>query len=63
MDDSFGVGSMQAVGDLGGHLQKRVQLHGAASDGVLQGIPFQILHRDERSIVFFANLVNGAMFG
>ena len=37
-----------------------MQLHGTASDDVLQGIPFQILHRDEGCVVFFANLVNGA---
>ena len=63
MNDALCVGRIQPLGHIDGDLEDLLGLHGAALDEVLEGLPFQELHGDERPSVVGADLVNGADVG
>lgn len=58
VDDAFGVSRIQPVRDLDGELEEVFRIHGSATDSVFQGLSIQVLHDDERSAIFFADVVN-----
>ncbi len=49
MDDAFGVGSIECVGNLDGERQNQFGLQRSSCDAVLQRQPVQKLHGDEGS--------------
>ena len=63
MDDAFAVGGVERVGDLNGEIEQIVEFHGAAGDGVLQGLAVEKFHGDEGFAVGFADIVNRADVG
>jgi len=64
MDDTFQVRSIQTVGHTNCYLEQRFEFHGPTlRDDVLQRSAFQKFHSDERSAVFFADVMNGADVG
>src|SRR5258708_32924961 len=60
MDDALGVGSIQPVGNLNRERQKFVILDRPAGDAMLESLPFQQFHRDERLALVFVNFVDRA---
>ena len=60
VDDPFRVSSIQCVRNLNCHIQQFLHLHGAASDGVLQCLAFQILHGNECFAIVIADVIHGA---
>src|SRR5579863_2647014 len=63
VNDAFGVGGVEGVRDFDSQVEEQVQLHGTASDEVLQSLAFEALHGDEGASVFFADVVDGADVG
>ena len=63
VNDVFGVRGIQRVGDLDGQRQQIFAVHRAPVDAVLQRLPIQEFHGDERLAVLLANIVNRADVG
>ena len=63
VDDAFGVGGVEGIGNVDGDFEKRIEFEGAAGDGVLEGFAFEAFHGDEGAAVFFADVVDGADVG
>ena len=47
MDDAFGVGGIEGIGDFDGDGEEGFDLDRAAGDAVLEGCAFEVLHGDE----------------
>src|SRR5262249_40902545 len=60
MDDALGVSSIKRVGHFDADVQENFHVQGATHDEVLEGLPVQKFHWDERHTILFVNLVNGA---
>src|ERR1700675_767807 len=63
MNDSFGVGCVQGVGNLDADIEQRLQLDSPAQDHFPESLAFQIFHHQEKSTLVLANFVNGAGVG
>ena len=63
VDDAFGVGSIQRVGNLDGQAEECLCFHGTVADEVLQCLAVQEFHGDVGAAVFIADFVNGANVG
>jgi hypothetical protein len=63
MDDSFGVSSIEGIGDFDGERKRRIEVHRPAHDGVLERHAVQKFHYDVGLSVLLANVVNGADVG
>ena len=48
MDDAFGVGRVQSIGNLDSQIEQRLGFQRLASDHVFQGLAIEELHGDER---------------
>src|SRR5437667_8932175 len=53
MDDSFGVGCIECIGNLDSKQQHRLQLQRSIADLMLQGFSIKKLHCDERLPVLY----------
>ena len=60
MDNAFGVGRFEAVGDLDAEVEKFGDGDGLAGDAALERLTFEELDGDERAAFEFADIVNGA---
>ncbi len=60
MDDAFGMGCVECIGDLDAQGQNQLSLHRTPRDAVLQGRSIQELHRYEGLPTLLVNLVDGA---
>jgi hypothetical protein len=60
VNNTFGVGRIQRVGDLDGEREKGLHFYRSAGDTVLQSHPVQKLHGNERTTVVLADFVDGA---
>src|ERR1035438_3275902 len=60
MDDAFGVGGIEGMGNRDGQRQKDLHVERAAANSVLQGQAVEEFHGDEGLAVLFADVVNGA---
>jgi len=58
MDDAFGMGRIQRVGNLDAQFQHLIHFQSLALDAVLERLTFEQLHSDERLPVLLANVVN-----
>ena len=63
MDDPFCVRLRQRLADLHSQLDHPVHRHRLAADRVLERLPLEQLHSDERRAVVLADLVDGADVG
>ena len=63
MNDAFGVGGIQRVGNLDSQFQDVFHRQRLARYAVLQRLTVEKLHRDKRSAIFFADVVNRANVG
>src|SRR5437868_13368541 len=63
MNDAFGVGGVERIGDLNGQIQQSLRLQRTSADDLLQALPFQILHHNEQPSLVLANLMDGADVG
>src|ERR1700689_544649 len=60
VDDAFGMGSVQSIGNFDSRTEQRFKLHRPSRDGVFQCFALQTFHRDEAPAVLLADFVNGA---
>src|SRR5215470_58002 len=60
MNDSLFVSGVKRVGDFDGKSQEDIGLHWAIADTVFKCHPIEILHNDERPLVFLSDLVDSA---
>src|SRR6267378_7849378 len=63
VNDPFGVGSIQGIGDFDANGNHGVQFHGPARDDELEGRAVEKLHSDETLAVVLADFINGANVG
>jgi len=63
MNDPFLVCGVQCVGYLTREVQQLAHLKGLNRKAVLEGLPFQVLHHDERLTLVFIDAMNGADVG
>ena len=63
MNDAFGVGGIERVGDLDGQTERDVGLERAAGDAMFQRDPFEEFHGDEGLAILLADIVDGADVG
>ena len=63
VDDAFGVGRVEAIGNFDGDVEELGNFDGPALDAVLKSLPFEKFHGDEGAAFEFANIVNGADVG
>ncbi|HEY6266855.1 MAG TPA: hypothetical protein VIX11_01040 [Candidatus Acidoferrum sp.] len=63
VDYSFGVRRVECVGNVDTKREKGFQFHGKPGDAVLQGLPLEKFHGDERLPVLVVDFVNGADVG
>jgi hypothetical protein len=63
MNDAFGVGSIEGVGNLNGEIEQVFQIDARAGDHVLESLAIEEFHGDEGLAAVFANVVNGADAG
>jgi len=60
MHDALGVRDVQGVGELDAQFQDFIGLEGRGADVVLQRLPLQQLHHNERLVVVLADIEEGA---
>ena len=60
MDDTFLVGGVQGIGDLNGQTENFVDRQRTAPNPVLQRLAFEKFQNEERLLLVFAYVVNGA---
>ena len=63
MDDAGRVGHFECVGNLYPKVQKLVERNGLALDAILQRRALQAFHNDEKPVLVFADVVDGADVG
>jgi len=59
VDNAFDVGGIEGIGNFDGEVKEAIELHGTASDEMLQRLTFQTFHGDEGLAVFFSDVVDG----
>src|SRR5438094_2210421 len=60
MDDAFGMGGFESVGNLDTDVEEALKFEWAAKEQLFECLPFQVLHNNEGPSVIFANFVDGA---
>ena len=60
VDDAFGMGSVQSIGNFDSRTEQVFKLHRPTRDGVFQCFALQTFHRDEAPAVMLADFVDGA---
>ena len=63
MNDAFGVGGIERIGNVSGNVEEAVQVHGTAGDDVLEGLALETFHDDEGLAVFLADVIDRADIG
>jgi hypothetical protein len=63
VDDAFGMGSVECVGNLDAEFQHEVDGQRFAVDAVFEGLALEIFHGQKRAAIFFADVVDGADVG
>ena len=63
VSDALRVRRIQPIGNLDREVEQFVDLYEFRPDPVLEGLPFEILHRNEGLAFIFADLINGANMG
>jgi len=63
MNDAFGVGGFEGIGDLRGEGKDSIDGHSLASDETAEGLAFHVFHGDKRMAGLFADIVDGADVG
>ena len=63
VNDVFGVGGIERVGDFDGEGEEFFDVHGAAVDAVLERLPIEKFHGDKGVAVLLADIVDGADVG
>ena len=63
VNNAFGVGRVEGVGDFDGQLEQSVGVERAPSDGVLEGQAVQKLHGNKGLAVVLVNFINRADIG
>src|SRR5437867_4209142 len=63
MDDAFGMGGFESVGNLDTDVEEALKFEWAAKEQLFECLPFQVLHNNEGPSVIFANFVDGADIG
>ena len=63
MNDALGVGGVERVGNFDAEIEEKLQIHGAAADGMLQSFAVETFHGQVGLAVGFADVVNGADVG
>ena len=63
VNDAFGVGGIESVGNLDTEVEEIFQIDARAGDHVLEGLPVKKFHGDESLAVVFADVVDGADVG
>ena len=63
MNDAFRVRRIERIGDFNGQRDGVFDLDGAAIDAVLERLPVEKFHGDERASAIFGNFVDGADVG
>src|SRR5579862_1790594 len=63
MNDAFGVGGVERVGNFDGQRENGLDLHGTPGDAALQRHTVEKLHGDEGMAVLLTDVVNGADVG
>ncbi len=63
MNDGFGVGGVESVGNLNGEIEQVFQIDARAGDHVLESLTVEKFHGDVSFAVVFADVVNGADAG
>ena len=63
MNDAFGVRGFQSVGNFDGQRNKRLHLHRASVDNLLERGALEIFHGDKRLGTVFADVVDGTNIG
>ena len=63
VDDAFGVGGIECVGDLISYIEDLIERHGAAGDAMFQRLAVEVFHGDEPLAVVFVDFVDGADVG
>jgi len=61
--DAFGVGRIQAFGDVDANFEQPFELESATGNQVLESGTFHVLHDDEGAAVVLLNIVDGADVG
>ena len=60
MNDAFGMGDIEGVGDFYRQIEQKVEFKRTARDAMLQGRAFEKFHHDEGMAVMLGDFVNGA---
>ena len=60
MDDAFGMGGVEGIGNFDGNGKMGGEIEGALRDAVLEGHAVEIFHDQESFASIFANIVDGA---
>ncbi len=63
MDDALRVGCLQSISNLNRHIEQSFGLKGFPGISVLERLPFQKFHGDERPTFVLVDVVNGADIG
>ena len=63
VNDTFGMGSTESVGNFAGKHEKRFQREGLSRNAMLEGQAFEKLHGNEDVIAMLADFINGADIG
>ena len=63
MDDAFGVGGIESVGNLDAEGEQRLQIHRTVADQVLQGLTIKVLHDDEGLAIVLTNVIDRGDIG
>jgi hypothetical protein len=63
VDDAFRVRRVESIHNFDGDVEHLLQLHWSPTDGVLEGLALQILHRDEGFSILLPDVVDGADVG
>src|SRR5260370_11709454 len=63
VDDAFGMGGVERIGDLNGKVHNLLGRERATSNAYIQGHAFEQLHGDKAAPGIFANFINGANVG
>ena len=63
MNDTLAVGSIERIRDLGSQFQESFDSHRSAGYFFFQGLPFQVLHGNERLAFVLAKVIDHADIG
>ena len=63
MNNAFGVGSGEGVGYLNSDIEQLLNVHGLATNVLLEAVPLQLFHDDEGMAVMILDFVDGADAG